>query len=134
MRKIATRLEQARRIKEIYQWLMNGDSMQEAIEKSCNLFNIRRAQARHIVNRARKFVTLHFQQQAQDELSDICAKMDYLYTKSKLEEPGTANQILMNKAKILGLVRNNIDLSVNDEREHSNLTDDELETITPTIN
>lgn len=137
-----------KRVHQIYQWLNDGYSNKKIYEKCAQLYSIKVSQTDKLISRARLLLQKRFEKDMIGQLPELLKKLDAIhvrtfeegetrYTESgesyQVYEPSVARQALMDKAKLLGLIRNNIDLSVNDEREYSNITEEELTSITPEL-
>ena len=141
-KKIATRLESMRRVHQTYQWLNEGLPNLTIIAKCVKDFGIGTRQAENIIARARNILQKQFEKDASGQMSDILKKLDRIHQKTMegeivvkdgikftVTDPSVARQALMDKAKILGLLTNKIDMTVNDERENTREDSDTLESI-----
>lgn len=141
-RKVANKIERLRRTYQIYQWLCKGWSTSKIIQNSEQLWGIKHSMVEYYLRRARELLTKRMQKDMNHQAGDILKKLDAIherafeegtvkYTKEGGEyldfDLSTARQVQMDKAKILGLLTNKIDMTVNDERELTSLSDDELE-------
>ncbi len=143
-RKIASRIEGMKRVHQVYQWLNDGDSTGLIISKCRELYGIKVSQVEKYLNRARKLLSKRFEKESDGQMSDILRKLDKIYRKTVEEgesrftaegieysvyDYSVARQALMDKAKILGLLTNKIDMTVNDERELLDNDTHEIESV-----
>lgn len=139
-RKIATRFESMKRVHQIYQWLSQGLPNLTIYDKCAQLYKIKQSQTDKLISRARFLLQKRFNEESHGQLPDILRKLDAIHKKTfegeltvkdgiKITVPdhSVARQALMDKAKLLGLLTNKIDMTVNDEREHADSDDTELE-------
>lgn len=128
-RKIATKLESARRVHQIYQYLAEGWSNVRIYRKAAELYNISPRQTEHYISKARQILSKKLLYRQTEHLSDILSKMDAIHRKTfeegevKVTEKGdeyvvhdysVARQALMDKAKLLGLLKEKVEMTVND--------------------
>ncbi len=117
--KRAGRLETMRRIQEVYQWLKQGLYVCDIHERTAAKYGIRTSQSEKLIYRARELLQTHFEQSAKGQLPDILSKLDNLAHKAeKAGDLSTARQSQMDKSKLLGLIKNTVDMNVNDERDY----------------
>lgn len=151
-RKIATKIESMKRVHQIYQWLNHGKSTKFILRNSLEQWGIQTGQTEVYLRRARQLLAKRFEKESHGQMADIIKKLDEIHARNfeegelRLTDKGheyivydssVARQALMDKAKLLGLIQNNVNLNVNDEREHTEYESNELESIadqTQTIN
>jgi hypothetical protein len=143
-RKIASRVETIKRIYQIYQWVCEGHSTNKIVTQCREMYGIRRAMTERLLTKARELLTQRMQKDMSGQASDIIKKLDAIHEKAFEEgitrysakgeefkdfDLSTARQVQIDKAKILGLLTNKIDMTVNDERENTREDSDTLESI-----
>ena len=114
--------ERLRRIHKVFQWLTEGLTDQEVYEKCTTEFQIGKRQANNYLRKARKFLTQRFEQERMTELAYIVARLkrgEHLALKDN--DLTNYRGALMDQAKLLGLLTNNINLTVQEQDEYPDI-------------
>lgn len=142
-RKIASKVERLKRIHQVYQWVCKGWSTNKIVAQCHEDYGIGQSMSEKYLNRARELLCKRMESEMATQASDIVKKLDAIHERTfekgetryteegepyQIFDHSTARQALMDKAKLLGLLTNKIDMHVTNERdEYPDFDAEELE-------
>ena len=116
------------RIKQCLRWLRDGYTRAMVLRDAAVLWGLAERQIETYYGQAQKIITEQFQKDLPHMASDIVGKLDYIYEKTKQTgELAVGRQAMMDKAKLAGLLKDNVVISGIINTGLDNETDDDLD-------
>lgn len=141
-----TKAEKARRVAQVIEWVSVGETYGNIVQKCSEMWGIKERQASNYMKVAHEKMKEQLTQTAETVATEMVAKLRKIHyegmkPKMRFSKEGkelgpggpvdinAARLALQDEAKLRGLLKNTIDLTINNERDLSEEDDDKLLTL-----
>lgn len=122
-----TKVEYTDRVKEIYHMLLDGKYRPEIQEFARKKWDLSRAAIDNMMKAASDIIREDLEQSREAMLADILRKQERIYNETMITQNHVvARQVLMDKAKLIGVEKSRVVHSIEIDEELSKTDDDSL--------
>lgn len=125
-----TKIEYTDRVKEIYHMLLDGKYRPEIQEFASKKWDLSRAAIDNMMKAASDIMRDDLEKSREAMLVDILRKQEKIYHETMINQNhAVARQVLMDKAKLIGVEKSRVVHSIEADEEILKMNDDELSEI-----